>query len=182
MTKPTVLWVGGKPFNVPPEFTEHFDIVKHIEQDEKRMSGRLPEVDFVIILTNWVSHNQQNHIKKYIRPGTPIVWVQKGWNAMKVELERRGILKSSKEEPVIDDADVDASSPIPADVQKLLRDYQDKRRLVDDLQKRKADLEAEAVNLTGQIAALKVQLEKAAPVIDSLQQFIKAAREAGTVL
>lgn len=89
--KPRVLLIGGKPFNVPKEFETHFDLIRHIEQDERHIS-MLPKVDYIVVLTNWVNHSAIAACRRQLA-AIPLVWVNKGWNAMEAEFVRRGIIK-----------------------------------------------------------------------------------------
>lgn len=91
MAKPRVLLIGGKPFNVPKEFGEHFDLIRHIEQDERHIA-MLPKVDYIVVLTNWVNHSAIAACRRQLN-AVPLVWVNKGWNAMEAEFLRRGIIK-----------------------------------------------------------------------------------------
>jgi hypothetical protein len=89
--KPRVLLIGGKPFNVPKEFEEHLDLIRHIEQDERHIA-MLPKVDYIVVLSNWVNHSAVAACRKQLNE-VPVVWVNKGWNAMYPEFLRRGIIK-----------------------------------------------------------------------------------------
>ena len=89
MTKPRVVIVGGMHFNVPAEFFEHFELVKHIEQSTNRLN-QLPRCDYVFAISDWVSHGIVKAIKR--ETGLPIIWLRKGWNAMKAELQKRGLI------------------------------------------------------------------------------------------
>jgi hypothetical protein len=176
MKKPKVLWVGGKPFNVPDEFHERFDIVRHIEQDEKRLSGSLPNVDFILILTNWVSHKAETFVRTGL-PDVPVVWTGKGWNSIKVELERRGLLQ-----PEVSVVEPIESQPIPADIQKALQAYQDKLALVRSLEEARKMRQAEVENLSHQIGEAREWLESRQSLMSTLQAFIQAARASGSVM
>jgi len=89
MSKPRVVIVGGMHFNVPAEFFEHFELVKHIEQATNRLN-QLPRCDYVFAISDWVSHGMVKAIKR--ETGLPIIWLRKGWNAMKAELQKRGLV------------------------------------------------------------------------------------------
>ena len=93
--KKRILVVGGKPFNLPRQLADHFYIVKQIEQDQKRF--QIPQnIEFVLVLTNWVNHTAIQTVQR--QTNVPIIWVRKGWNAMKAELQRRGLVPPDPEE------------------------------------------------------------------------------------
>lgn len=89
MANPRLLIIGGKQFNIPPRLSDHFQIVRQIEQDEKKFS--FPSVDYILVITNWVNHAAIASARKAM-PGTPVIWVRKGWPAMSAELRRRGLI------------------------------------------------------------------------------------------
>jgi len=90
IAKRRMLVIGGKAFNIPKQLHDHFNIVKQIEQDERRVP-QLPHVDYVLCITNWVNHGAIATARKQI-PNVPMIWVRKGWNAMRAELVRRGLI------------------------------------------------------------------------------------------
>lgn len=86
-----VILIGGMNFNVPRQLREHFEIVAHVVQDQRKV-GQLPVADHIVVIRNWVSHVTINAVRRQF-PEHPMIWVNKGWNSMREELERRGILK-----------------------------------------------------------------------------------------
>lgn len=85
---PKVILVGGLDFNVPKELYTHFEVVKHLT--ENRRFQKLPDADFIFVLSNWANHATVDTVKKQSK--VPVVWLRKGWAAMKEELVRRSIL------------------------------------------------------------------------------------------
>ena len=90
MANPRLLIIGGKQFNIPPRLKDYFDIARHIEQEERKL-GTLPNVDYILVITNWVNHGAIASARK-VMPKTPVIWVRKGWPAMSAELRRRGLI------------------------------------------------------------------------------------------
>lgn len=109
--KSRVLLIGGKKFNVPRQFADHFEIVRHIEQEEKRFQS-MPRVDYVVIITNWVNHSAVQAATQGL-PGVPLVYVRAGWKSMVAEFVKRGMMEVPTE-PVPDDPpEVEEAAPPP---------------------------------------------------------------------
>ena len=168
----TVLMVGGKPFNVPPEFYQHFDLVKHIEQDSSKPSGSLPNVDYIVVLTNWVDHSTIEQVKRKL-PGTPVVYVQKGWNAMRAEFERRGIIKPSGEPT---EARPQVVIGIPQDIADILERHRAAIIKRDKCRDRILELENEIDSIKIAIAELNLEIERLAPVAGEMTALVQRVR------
>lgn len=88
-TKPTVLIIGGLACSIPKQLSEIFRIKSHITQDTNKPPATWPQADYVLVIKNWVSHSMISAaMKEYSH--ADIINVPKGWNAMRVELARRG--------------------------------------------------------------------------------------------
>ena len=126
MSKPRLLLIGGKAFNVPSELRTHFDIARHIEQEDKKFAT-MPTVDYILVITNWVNHGAIASARKSL-PKTPIIWVRKGWPAMSAELQRRGLLAAPvapvTEVPEEVIAEIVEAPPVPDDPFAKMTDEQ----------------------------------------------------------
>jgi len=91
--KPRVIVVGGRPRHIPDEFREYFDVVKHLSVTDTKTTrfGQLPRADYVFSISNFVSHNMMEAAKS--KTGHKPIHLNKGWNSMKAELERRGLIR-----------------------------------------------------------------------------------------
>jgi hypothetical protein len=101
-----VIILGGMTCNVPHQLLEHFEVVRQYQQDEVNIRGTVPQADLIFVIRNWVSHKQINTLKLQ-RPSVPMIWLNKGWNSMREELERRELIErvavAVPEEPLEDD-------------------------------------------------------------------------------
>lgn len=86
---PKVLLVGGLDFNIPKELYTHFNIVKHLSQKNRRIH-QVPNADYIFVISDWANHSMVETVKKQTK--APVIWLRKGWAAMKEELSRRSIL------------------------------------------------------------------------------------------
>lgn len=89
--KQKVIILGGMTHNIPHQLSEYFDVVRQYQQDEVNIRGTVPQTDLVFVIRNWVSHKQINTLKLQ-RPSAPMIWLNKGWNSMREELERRNMI------------------------------------------------------------------------------------------
>jgi hypothetical protein len=113
MAKPRLLIIGGKPFNVPKQLLDHFEIAKHIEQDQAKFS--FPNADYIFVITNWVNHSAISSARKAM-PRTPVIWVRKGWPAMRAELLRQGLIEEAVEaEAFVENGTMDEPETVPED-------------------------------------------------------------------
>jgi hypothetical protein len=103
MVRYKVLLVGGMDYNVPPELKDSFEIVRHITQGSKFQ--QLPQADYVLVITEWASHNLVEAVKNAV--SAPVIFLPRGWAAMKELLEARSIL--TPQAP----AQAEASAPSP---------------------------------------------------------------------
>jgi hypothetical protein len=90
MSRPKVIIVGGMEFNIPEELTQAFEVTKHVEQSTSFRVGTLPAADYIFVIADYASHNLVTVVKQQVK--APVIWLSKGWAAMKAELQRRSIL------------------------------------------------------------------------------------------
>lgn len=90
MSRSRVIIVGGMGFNIPEELTQAFEIAKHVEQSTSFRVGTLPSADYIFVIADYASHNLVTAVKQQVK--VPVIWLSKGWAAMKAELQRRSIL------------------------------------------------------------------------------------------
>lgn len=86
--KARIILVGGMNYNIPDELKEKFEIVKHITQGSKY--NLLPQAQYVFVLTDYANHNIVEQVKKDSK--LPVIWLQRGWAAIKAELQKRSLL------------------------------------------------------------------------------------------
>lgn len=88
--RPQVLIVGGMAFNLPKELLDSVDVVKHIEQSSSFHGGALPHADYILVISEFASHNIVSAVKNQLN--VPVVSLPRGWSGMRQELIRRSIL------------------------------------------------------------------------------------------
>ncbi|MGH9391891.1 MAG: hypothetical protein ACRD1Z_19995 [Vicinamibacteria bacterium] len=186
MSKPRLLVVGGKGFNVPRQLGDHFEIVRHIEQEEKKI-GTLPAVDYILVITNWVNHGAIEQVKKAL-PDVPVVWVKAGWRSMEAELVRRQII-SPPAEPALDEPEPE-SSPAPEnpgpdldhDTLKAADDLMAEYLLLKEEREKaleeKAEVRMRMADVEAKLQELDAKIEKLRPVAEAMSVLSKAVKGA----
>lgn len=192
MGKPRLLIIGGKPFNVPPQISEHFEIAKHIEQDQMKFS--LPSADYVMVICNWVNHSAISSVRNSM-PRTPVIWVRKGWPAMRAELLRRGLIPEAEietpemveepEEPEsstpmseeeLESATRPRETPVQSEVDRMFQEFM---RLTEESTRfalERAKLLEDQRNLEVKIEAVEKQLEVLKPFAENFKVLAASAR------
>jgi hypothetical protein len=98
--RPRILYVGGKKGSIPPEVLEKFDVAKHITVDTDPSRITIPlRLDFVFLQTSYLSHKVEQKIRACIG-ATPMIRLNKGWNALKEQLVKYKINTSTLPEVV----------------------------------------------------------------------------------
>jgi hypothetical protein len=97
MTKPRILFVGGKACGLPPELRERFEVVRHVSNEMGGWGDNMVglRVDYVFVIVDFADHSWIGHVKKRLGKGVPFVYLKKGWPHMKTRLERLGILSAA---------------------------------------------------------------------------------------
>jgi hypothetical protein len=95
VSKPRVLFVGGKAVGIPDELRDRFEVVKHVSNE---MGGRkdnysLIRVDYVFVIIHFADHGLIAKVKKQV--DAPVVYLPKGWPRMKQRLEQLRVLSPS---------------------------------------------------------------------------------------